>query len=138
MAKAILFGAIYFAIVFTAAFGLGVLRVTVVAPATGPLIAVLIEVPIIIGGSWILAKRLLRDRPLSGGECALAGGFAFGLLMATECALAVWLFGQTAFGWALTLFTPLGLIGLAGQVIFGLMPMLIRQSAAQFHTQKPW
>ncbi len=45
MAASIKAGAAYFAIVFAAAFVLGTIRVSLVAPSVGPTIAVLIETP---------------------------------------------------------------------------------------------
>ena len=137
MGKALFFGAIYFAIVFAVGFALGTLRVLAVAPATGAVIAVLLEAPIMIGVSWIVARSLLRNRRFGAGECALMGGFAFGLLMAAECTLAIILFDQSAAGWAAALVTPLGLIGLSGQVVFGIIPLLIRRLPAEFDAQKP-
>ena len=50
------------------------------------------------------------------------GGVAFALLITTELMLSVYAFGQTAGAWAGSLGTPAGLLGLAGQVGFGLIP----------------
>jgi hypothetical protein len=130
VAKALLLGGRYFAIVFAVAFALGVLRTLVVAPATGAFVAVLIEVPIIIGASWFIAKLLLRHQRFGIGESLVMGGFAFGLLMFAEAGLAGILSGQSVREWAMAVVTPTGLFGLAGQVVFGLMPLLARHSSA--------
>ena len=131
MRKALTLGAVYFAIVFAAAFALGIVRTFVVTPVTGPLIAVLLEVPLVVGGSWLVARHLLRHRQTGVIQCATMGGFAFGLLMIAECTLAVVVFGQSASAWASALFTPIGLIGLSAQIVFGLIPLLARQAPAQ-------
>jgi len=39
---------VYFGVVFAAAFGLGVLRVLLLAPVIGPLAAVAVEVPLVL------------------------------------------------------------------------------------------
>jgi hypothetical protein len=136
MSKAVRLGVIYFAIVFTVAFALGVLRVLFISPAIGSFAAVLLEVPLVLGVSWVVAKRLLGHYRLDATECVFMGGFAFGLLMAAECILAVAVFDQSAKEWAMALVTPVGLIGLSGQFAFGLMPLLVRLSA-QLYSQKP-
>ena len=56
----------------------------------------------------------------------LMGACAFGLLIAIEWALSVTAFGRTSAQFAQAMFTPAGAIGLAGQVVFGLMPLLLR------------
>jgi hypothetical protein len=56
----------------------------------------------------------------------LMGAYAFGLLIAVEWTLSVTAFGRTSAQFVLAMFTPAGAIGLAGQVVFGLMPLLLR------------
>jgi hypothetical protein len=121
-------GFIYFVAVFAVAFGLGVLRTLVVAPAVGATMAVLLEIPVVLVTSWIVARHLLQGRVLQGrglgrGECAAMGALAFALLMTAEAALAGVLRGQSAGQWAQELATPLGLIGLAGQIGFAIIPL---------------
>lgn len=41
-------GAVYFAVVFTVAFGLGMVRVLFVVPRLGPMLAVLLEAPALL------------------------------------------------------------------------------------------
>ena len=125
---ALFLGAFYFAIIFAVAFAAGTLRTLIVAPAIGATAAVLLEVPIIIVVSWGVARTLLRHRPLGAGRRAQMGLAAFSLLMLAECTLANAMFDQSPGVWATTLLTPLGLLGFAGQVIFGLMPLLVRRS----------
>ena len=53
-------GVAYFAVVFAAGFGLGVIRMLVVIPRVGETVAVLIEAPVMLGISWPVARRLTR------------------------------------------------------------------------------
>ena len=125
MRAALLLGLLYFAAVFTFAFGMGVARTLVVAPHLGPVVAVLLEVPVLVLASWLAARRLLRHRCLTLGERVLMGATAFMLTMASEAALAGVLRGQAVSEWATSLLTPLGLVGLMGQITFGAMPVLL-------------
>ena len=68
MAAAYFAGLLCFALIFTLAFVMRVARVLVVAPRLGPTAAVLLEVPILVVASWIVARRLLRNRPLTGPQ----------------------------------------------------------------------
>jgi hypothetical protein len=131
---AIRLGLFYYALVFTFAFATGAARVLVVAPRTGPTIAVLIEVPIIIAASWIVAHLLLRDHGLSLWQRATMGATAFALTMASEAALSWLMRGERPTEWAGTLTTHLGVIGLAGQAIFGLMPMVVGHDRTRWPT----
>lgn len=121
---------LYFAAVFAVAFAMGVARVLVVAPRVGPMVAVLVEVPIVLAVSWIIARRLLRGRPFGDPQRAMIGGIAFALLMASEAALAGLIRDQSISQWAMALATPLGLVGMAGQLGFAAIPFIAG------HTQK--
>src|ERR1700712_1504501 len=118
-------GLLYFAAVFTFAFAMGIARVLVVAPRLGPTAAVLLEVPILVVASWIVARRLLRNRSLTLPQRATMGATAFMLTMASEAALSVIMRGQSVTDWAAAVATPLGLAGLVGQVIFAAMPIFV-------------
>lgn len=126
-AMAVVFaGIVYFVAVFAVAFALGVARTLVVAPAIGAMAAVLLEMPVVLGASWIVARRVLRDRHFNLSQRAVMGAIAFVLLMASEALLAGVLRGQSIGEWAHELTTPLGLVGLAGQLAFAAMPILVR------------
>ncbi|WP_136645383.1 hypothetical protein [Tabrizicola sp. YIM 78059] len=113
----------YFAAVFAVAFVLGALRVTLVAPQTGPLLAVALEVPLVLALSWLVAGLVLRRWPMARRERLALGGLAFVLLMLAELSLAL-AFGQTPARFLSDLATPPGALGLAGQIGFGLIPAL--------------
>ena len=115
----------YVATVFAAAFALGVLRVLVVAPRLGELAAVALEVPVVLGLSWLVAGRVLRRWPLAGPGPRLAmGALAFACLMALELILATRLFGRPLDAVFSDMATLPGLVGLAGQIGFALVPAL--------------
>lgn len=122
--------AIYFGFVFGAGFALGTLRTLFVAPRFGELLAVILELPAMLAISWIVCGRVVTrlQLPLRLAPRAAMGGIAFGLLMLTEFTLAIGLFGRSPSEYAAHFTTPHGLVGLIGQILFGLMPIVRRPS----------
>ena len=122
--EAIWAGSVYFALVFGVAFGFGMVRNLVLLPWLGALVAVALEVPLLLGVSWIAAGWVMRRfNVLPGWPRVVMGGVAFGVLMVVESGMTVAL-GGTVAGWIAGLGTPAGLLGLGGQVVFGMMPVL--------------
>ena len=116
----------YFAAVFALGFALGTLRTLWLAPAIGPTPAVLAELPVMLGASWWLARRIVGRAKLPSQRAALAmGALAFALLMGAELALGVLAFGETPREWLTGLTRLPGSLGLAGQALFGLLPALV-------------
>ena len=111
--------------VFAVAFVLGALRVTLIAPALGPLPAVALELPLVLALSWAVAGRVLARWPLSKPRRGVLALAAFALLMLLELLTAL-AFGQTPAQFLAALLTPAGALGLAGQIGFGLI-LLVRQ-----------
>jgi hypothetical protein len=118
----------YFLIVFPAAFVIGAVRVTMITPHTGPLMAVALEVPIILGLAWIVAGGVLARRTFGGQECLAMGVMAFVLLMVAEMTMAVLLFGQTPRIFLTNITTASGMLGLSGQIGFAFVPLLRHQT----------
>ncbi len=116
----------YFLPVFAVAFLLGTVRQLLVAPLTGPLIAVALEVPVILILSWWVAGQTLRRWPLHLHGRLAMGALAFGILMLAELALALAL-GQTPRQFLAAMASPAGALGLAGQLGFALIPALRRR-----------
>jgi hypothetical protein len=116
---------LYFAIVFAFAFAMGIARTLWAAPRLGSAAAVLLEIPILLAISWIVAQRLLRYKDVALPQRAMAGAIALTLTLLSEAAFASFVRGQSVSAWAAMVMTPLGLVGLAGQAIFGAMPMFI-------------
>ena len=122
--SAVLAGAAYFALIFPVAFLLGVLRTLVLVPLTGELVAVALEVPVLLALAWGLARRLGRPVPATAGARAAMGGIAFALLMVAELALAVLILDMPPMAFLAGMATAPGLPGLAGQIAFGLIPLV--------------
>ena len=116
--------AAYFALAFTLGFLLGTLRVTVLAPALGELVAVMAELPLMLTATWFICRQVVRHFgvPAAAGPRLTMGGVAFALLMVVEFTLSVTAFGRTPGAYFASLTTPAGLLGLAGQAAFGLWP----------------
>jgi len=126
--RSIAAGAAYFAVAFAAGFLLGTVRTLLIAPRVGELGAVLIELPIILGVSWVACGWLLIrfQIPARMPPRLMMGVVAFTLLMLAEVALSVALFNRSMTDYFTHLTTTHGLVGLAGQVVFALMPLIHR------------
>ncbi len=129
---AIIAAAQYVACVFLIGFMLGVVRTLVIAPRTGALVAVGIELPFMLGASALLARLVVRRQRLATWQDrAIMGGGAFLMLMAIEATLAL-VMGIPLTSWLASLGTPAGLLGLAGQLGFAAMPLAF-QPASRFN-----
>jgi len=128
MGRAVSAGAVYFLVVFAAGFALGTLRVLVLLPRIGELAAVLLELPLMLAISWICAGWLAGRFHVPGtvADRLMMGGVGFGLLMVAEWMLAVFVFDRPLAAQLAHYVTWPGAIGLAGQVAFGVMPVLRR------------
>lgn len=116
----------YWAMIFALGFALGTVRVLWLTPRFGETAAVLVELPFMLAASALAAHRLVRRHAVGGAGPALAmGALALALLMAAEAALALGLSGQGLAGWARALVAMPGVLGLAGQLAFAAMPLLV-------------
>jgi hypothetical protein len=123
--RAVLFvAAAYFAAIFSFAFAMGVARALVITPLIGPTFAVCIEIPILLVASWFLARHSMSERSFELPDRIAIGVIAFALTMASEAFLAGLIRDQSVIAWAAAVLSPLGLVGLAGQLGFGAMPAL--------------
>ena len=115
----------YFGLVFAAGFALGTVRTLFVAPRTGELVAVSLELPLMLLISWYACGYSLRRFPIpeSAAAHAATGALAFAFLLVAELALTLTAFGGTPATFAAALITPPGALGLAGQVALALMPL---------------
>ncbi|MBT8469070.1 MAG: hypothetical protein KJN97_10005 [Deltaproteobacteria bacterium] len=122
-------GAAYFAIVFAVGFVLGTVRTLFIAPRLGDLLAVLIELPFMLGASWLVCGWVLRHWHVaaSPGPRLTVGVIAFALLIIAEVTLSLTLFDRSLSDYLGYLTTPHGLTGLAGQILFALMPLIHRE-----------
>ena len=118
--------AAYFGSVFAVGFVLGTVRVLVTAPAFGQLAALLIELTIMLVVSWFASAYLARRFQLGTavGTAVEMGAIAFLMLMVAEGLLGLTLFRRSWVAQLDAYGASAGLIGLSGQVAFGLMPIL--------------
>jgi hypothetical protein len=127
MPSAIKAGVPYFAIVFAAGFVLGTLRVFILLPLIGEFAAVALELPVILIISWLACRSLVKQFsvPTKVPHRLAMGVAAFGLLMLAEFGLSVFAFNQSAAEYFTNLQTTPGLLGLAGQIVFAFIPLLL-------------
>lgn len=114
----------YFALIFTLGFVLGAIRTLLLAPRIGPTPAVLMELPVMLAASWLVATRIVQRERFSPPKALAMGVLAFALLMAAEALIAVFLAGQSLAAWSSDLLRTPGWVGLAGQIGFGMFPLL--------------
>jgi len=116
-------GVAYGVIGFGFGFAFGVVRTLVVAPALGAFVAVAIETPLMLAACTPLARWCLRRWEIAGPGAALAMGLAaFAALMVCELLLGLAL-GQGPAAILAAMARPEGILGLAGQVTFALLPL---------------
>ena len=119
-------GLAYFAVVFTAGFALGTVRVLFLVPVVGETVAVLIETPVMLTISWVACGWIVRrfSVPSVLRDRVWMGAFAFILLMIAEIGVAR-LLGRTSLTAYLSHYVTLaGALGLAGQLAFASFPVL--------------
>ncbi len=119
-------GSLYFALLFSVAFALGALRVTTLVPLLGELGAVALEVPVLLVVSWSACGWLTRSFrvPRTSVARLAMGGLALALLGVAEVTLGTLLFGRGAAEQLDALRTLRGMLGLLGQIGFGLVPFI--------------
>jgi hypothetical protein len=123
---------LYWLLAFAAGFVLGTLRVLLVEPMLAkwvqgfaPLVAVGIEAPIMITLSWFAAAWVLGRRPAwTPVETLGMGGLAWLLLQLAELGLAL-VMGLSTAAYLEKLTTPAGVLGVAIQLLFAFVPLLV-------------
>jgi hypothetical protein len=119
-------GVAYTLVVFIIAFAVGTVRVTLVAPRLGPLVAVILEAPIVLGASWGASLWCIRRFHVSraSGARIMMGAVAFSVLMVLELGVSVMVFGETVDHYIAKNATVAGAVGLAVQVCFAVIPRI--------------
>lgn len=123
--RSVTLGVVYWFKVFVVAFALGVVRTFLITPFIGATPAVLLELPIMIYVSYKAATGIMTLRLLDLTEKQAVGATAFLLLLCCEAWLAQSLGGQTSDEWVMSLFSMPGILGLAGQIVFALIPAIV-------------
>ncbi|MGL4489923.1 MAG: hypothetical protein ACRCU5_10825 [Rhizobiaceae bacterium] len=118
-------GLVYFIIIFSLGFLLGTFRVLILLPRMGEVVATLLELPVMLIASWYVSGWLIDRFQVSPSRYyrLLMGGIAFSLLMIAEALLGL-AFGRPLAEQGAALLRPAGALGLAGQLLFGLMPWI--------------
>jgi hypothetical protein len=118
-------GAFYAVIVFLIGFILGSIRVLLVVPRLGEMIAVIIEAPLILAASWFVCRWCVDRLDVAATVPArsLMGLVAFLVLMSAEIGLGAVLGRSLVDQLAAYKSTP-GAIGLVAQMIFGAFPVI--------------
>jgi hypothetical protein len=121
---AFLAGIAYTIAVFVFAFAVGTIRVTLVVPRLGPLLAVIIEVPIVLAVSWLASLWCTRRFKVSrdAGARTLMGAVAFTFLMLLELGFSVFVFGEPVRHYFAKYTSMPGAIGLVMQGCFATLP----------------
>lgn len=122
---------LYAALTFAAGFLMGVVRVLLIVPLAGAVTAVMLELPIMLAVSWLVCGWIL-DRPWAHRRLldrAAMGVAAFALMMALEMTMALMIFGQSPTAVLKGLAAPAGVLGLAGQAAFAMLPLAWRPPA---------
>ena len=125
MSASVKAGSAYCGAIFLLGFILGIIRVLLLARWFGVVWAVLIELAIILTASWFVCGWTVRRFAVSARIAArlTMGLVAFGLLMFAEILLAT-VVGQGADPYIRSFTTPESLLGLAGQIIFAVFPLI--------------
>ncbi len=118
-------GLAYGILVFGVGFALGTIRVLLVVPRVGPTVAVLFEMPVILGASWWISHLCVVRFKVSRAVAArlVKGLAAFLVLMLAEASLSVVLFGRSIAEYLAALTSVPGAIGLTAQVAFAGFPL---------------
>lgn len=133
MRRSLIAGVAYFATIFAAGFTLGAIRTLFVAPRVGATLAVALELPLILTLAWMICRRLYRAfRVPHSRACAGAmGGVAFALLLGAEIGISMLLGARTIQEHFSLYGEPSHLLGLAGQIGFGLFPVLQSERSSE-------
>lgn len=124
--------ALYFAAVFAAGFGLGVVRTLWVSPALGTRAAELVEAPIMLLVVVLAARTLVRGHALAQWwQWLTVGMVALALLLAVEFTVVLWLRDLSIPEYCASLDPVSGTVYYVLLGIFAVMPLLMfRQRSA--------
>ena len=113
--------------VFAFGFVFGTIRIFLLIPHIGPLAAVSVELPFMLAISVLVWRLALRrfDIPADMTKRLIAGLSAFIVLMALEFGLS-WMMSEAGPERFISeIINPAGLLGLAGQIAFALLPLIV-------------
>jgi hypothetical protein len=123
-------GLLYFALTFGAGFVLGPLRILFLVPRVGERTAELLELPVMIGITWLAARWVtgrLAVPPRTAPRLAM-GAMAGALLLAAEFTLVLRLRGLTLEEYFATRDPVAGAAYYAAVLLMVTMPLLVNRS----------
>lgn len=123
-------GLLYFALTFGAGFVLGPLRILILVPRLGTRTAELLELPVMIGISWLAARWVtgrLAVPPRTAPRLAV-GAIAGALLLVAEFTLVLRLRGLTLEEYFATRDPVAGAAYYAAVLLMVTMPLLVNRS----------
>ena len=120
-------GLTYFALVFSAGFLLGAIRVSLIVPRLGARSAELLETPFMILISFLAARWVVRRQagPYAVTQRLSMGVIALAIMLATEFGLVLWLRGISLSQYFATRDPVSGTAYYIALGIFALMPMVV-------------
>ena len=123
---------VYFALTFSAGFVLGPLRILFLVPRVGARTAELIEMPVMIGITWLAARWVTWafSVPPERGPRLSMGVMAGTLLLLTEFTLVLRLRGLTLEEYFATRDPVSGAAYYAALLLLMLMPLLVNRGAS--------
>jgi len=123
---------LYFALTFGAGFLLGPLRILFLVPRLGARAAELVEIPVMIGITWLAARWVTRrfSVPPQRGPRLSLGVTAGALLLLAEFTLVLRLRGLTLEEYFATRDPISGTAYYAAVLVLVLMPLLVNRGAA--------
>jgi hypothetical protein len=125
-------GFTYFALTFGAGFVLGPFRILVLVPRLGARAAELVELPVMIGITWLAARWVTRkfSIPPQRGPRLSVGVMAGALLLLAEFTLVLRLRGLTLEEYFATRDPVSGTAYYVAVLLLVLMPLLVNRGAA--------
>jgi len=123
---------LYFALTFGAGFLLGPLRILFLVPRLGARAAEMVEIPVMIGITWLAARWVTRrfSVPPQRGPRLSLGVTAGALLLLAEFTLVLRLRGLTLEEYFATRDPISGTAYYAAVLVLVLMPLLVNRGAA--------
>ena len=117
----------YALLTFAVGFALGTFRVLWLVPRVGDRIAVLLELPVMLGVSFLIARWAVAywQVPAMPRRRLAMGALAFALLMLCEALVSLSLFGNSLSAHLARYLAPAAWPGLAAQLVFAAMPLLL-------------
>ncbi len=124
--------AAYFAAAFSAGFMLGTIRVLLIEPLVGPVWSVFLELPVmlvfcVLAARWIIDRFSVEPTPWARLRMGIA---ALILLVAAETFLGVFGFGVPVADQVAAYAGMRGVLTLAGQICFALIPLMVARKQA--------